>query len=140
MELMIQDGMCHNYKMVQFGWYTTDATTGNYTVYIGSYIIVNGNVNSSYLFSHIGYDSSCKVTGNTGATDGTEKPLIENIELLHVDSVTNMSSMFSSFGSSTMKSFDLGDAFDTGAVTDMEHMFEYMRKSNDGKYRHWRAI
>ena len=106
-----------------WGWYTTDATTGNYTVYIGSYIIVNGNVNSSYLFSHIGYDSSCKVTGNTGATDGTEKPLIENIELLHVDSVTNMSYMFNSFGFSTMKSFDLGDAFDTGAVTNMCLMF-----------------
>ena len=106
-----------------WGWYTTDATTGNYTVYIGSYIIVNGNVNSSYLFSHIGYDSSCKVTGNTGATDGTEKPLIENIELLHVDSVTNMSSMFQDFGFSTMKSFDLGNAFDTGAVTNMSWMY-----------------
>ena len=106
-----------------WGWYTTNATTGNYTVYIGSYIIMNGNVDSSYLFSYIGSDSTCKVTGNPNATDGTQKNLIENIELLHVNAVKNMSHMFDSFGNKTMKSFSLGTTFDTGMVTDMAGMF-----------------
>ena len=106
-----------------WGWYTTNATTGNYTVYIGSYIIMNGNVDSSYLFSYIGSDSTCKVTGNPNATDGTQKNLIENIELLHVNAVKNMSHMFDSFGNKTMKSFSLGTTFDTGMVKDMAGMF-----------------
>ena len=106
-----------------WGWYTTNATTGNYTVYIGSYIIMNGNVDSRYLFSYIGSDSTCKVTGNPNATDGTQKNLIENIELLHVNAVKNMSHMFDSFGNKTMKSFSLGTTFDTGMVKDMAGMF-----------------
>ena len=106
-----------------WGWYTTDATTGNYTVYIGSYIIMNGNVDSRNLFSYIGSDSTCKVTGNPNATDGTQKNLIENIELLHVNAVKNMSHMFDSFGNKTMKSFSLGTTFDTGMVKDMAGMF-----------------
>ncbi len=106
-----------------WGWYTTDAITGNYTVYIGSYIIMNGNVDSRNLFSYIGSDSTCKVTGNPNATDGTQKNLIENIELLHVNAVKNMSHMFDSFGNKTMKSFSLGTTFDTGMVKDMAGMF-----------------
>ena len=106
-----------------WGWYTTNSTTGNYTVYIGSYIIMNGNVNSSYLFTYIGYDSTCQVTGDTDATDETQKPLIENLDLLHVDGVTNMTAMFLGFGYSKMKSLDLGSSFDTSNVTDMKKMF-----------------
>ena len=107
-----------------WGWYTTDATTGNYTVYIGSYIIINSNVNSSYLFSYIGYDPTCKTTGDTEATDGTQKQLIENLDLLHVDGTTNMTGMFQYLGHAKMKSMDLGSLFDTSNVTNMTDMFK----------------
>ena len=104
-------------------WYTKKSN-GTFTVYIGSYTGINANKDSSYLFAHIGYDSSCAVTGNTGATDGTQKALIENLELLNVGSVTNMNHMFYNFGHKTMKSLNLGAAFDTTNVTNMNNMFE----------------
>ena len=53
-------------------WYEKNNSRGTYTVYIGSYTGINANRNSNYLFANIGYDSACAVTGNTGATDGTE--------------------------------------------------------------------
>ena len=102
-------------------WYKqTDEqkTKGTYTIYIGSPILINGNENSSYLFANIGSNSNCKVTGNTA-----DNPIIKNIELLHVDKVSNMSHMFENCGSANMKSFDLDDDFDTGNATDMSYMF-----------------
>ena len=99
-------------------WYET-TSRGTYIVHIGSPVIINGNVNSSYLFSYIGNSSSCATTGDT-----TSNPIIENLDLLHVDSVTNMSYMFNYFGSGKMKSFDLGESFDTSNVTNMEGMFQ----------------
>ena len=104
-------------------WYTK-SSKGLYTVYIGSYLGINANADSSYLFAHIGFDSTCSVTGNTGATDGTQKALIENIELLNTDAVANMNHMFYNFGHKTMKSLSLGSAFNTSSVTNMDNMFE----------------
>ena len=100
-----------------WGWYTT-TSRGTYVVYIGSYIIVNGNVNSSYLFANIGRDANCITTGDTA-----DNPLIENLELLHVDSVTDMSHMFDGAGYRAMETLDLGNNFDTGSVTNMSGMF-----------------
>ena len=104
-------------------WYEKNNSKGTYTVYIGSYSGINANADSSYLFANIGNNSACAVTGNTGATDGTEKPLIENIELLNVGTVDSMAGMFDSFGCETMKSFSLGNNFDTSNVTNMTGMF-----------------
>ena len=98
-------------------WYET-TSRGTYIVHIGSNIIMNGNVNSSYLFSYIGYDSACAET-----SEETNK-IIENLNLIHFDSVTKMGAMFGYFGYANMKSFSLGSNFDTSNVTDMVQMFE----------------
>ena len=97
-------------------WYET-TSRGTYIVHIGSSIIMNGNVDSSYLFANIGRDTACAETSEAS------NPIIENIGLLHVDNVTNMSHMFEDFGYSKMKTFSLGDGFDTSSVTDMSNMF-----------------
>ena len=84
-----------------------------HTVYIGSENEIYGNQNSSYLFSYVGYSNICTAT-NT----------ITNLNLLNVSNVTNMRAMFSRFGYRSMKSLDLGSAFDTSKVTDMSYMFD----------------
>ena len=105
------------------GWYET-TSRGTYIVHIGSYSGINANMDSSYLFSFIGSDENCAATGDTNATDGTQKPLIENIELLNVDTVDSMECMFELFGYATMKSFSLGTNFNTSNVTEMNGMFK----------------
>ena len=100
-----------------WAWYKDEDSNGLYEVYIGSYIIINGNVNSSYLFSYVGYNS------NSVVTNATTKPIIANLDLLHTDAVTNMQGMFQYLGYSKMSSFDLGSEFDTGNVTNMNSMF-----------------
>ena len=103
-------------------WYET-TSRGTYKVYVGSYTGINANENSSFMFDGIGEDYLCAVTGDIGATDGTEKPLIENIELLNVEAVTNMNGMFENFGTASMKSFSLGRNFKTTNVENMGSMF-----------------
>ena len=92
-------------------WYETNAN-GTYKVYIGSNDEIFGNVDSTRLFSYIGYASNC-----------TSTETITNIGLLNVSNVTNMRNMFSSTGYTAMTSLDLGDKFDTSNVTDMTSMF-----------------
>jgi len=92
-------------------WYSE--TSAPYTVYIGSNDDIYGNVNSSYLFSYIGYGENC---------DDTQ--VIQGLNLLHTENVTNMSSMFLSFGRKAMTSLILPESFDTSSVTDMSSMFE----------------
>ena len=104
-------------------WYET-TTRGTYTVYIGSYSGINANSDSSYLFAHIGYASNCVATGNTGATDGTQKALIENIGFLNTNAIHDMNHMFYNFGHKTMKSLDLGSNFNTSNATNMSSAFE----------------
>ena len=99
-------------------WYET-TSRGTYIVHIGSYLGINANKNSTNLFRNIGRSSAC------AETDETSNPIIENIELLNVQTVENMSYMFSEFGYSSMKTFDLGTNFDTSNVTDMRGMFNY---------------
>ena len=103
-------------------WYEKN-DKGFFTVYIGSYGVINSNKNASYLFAYIGYDSGCSVTGDTKATDGTERPLIENLDLLNVEFSTNMEKMFMNFGYNTMKSFSLGRNFKTSNAQNMDRMF-----------------
>ena len=50
--------------------------------------------------------------------------MIENLDLLHVDGVQNMSHMFDGCGYTKMQSLDLGNASDTTSVTDMSYMFK----------------
>ena len=93
------------------GWYETN-TNGTVKVYIGSNDEIFGNVNSSYLFAHIGRASNC-----------TTVETITNISLLNTSNVTIMSQMFSFTGYTAMTSLDLRDNFDTSNVIDMEGMF-----------------
>ena len=97
-------------------WYEKTARN-TYIVHIGSSIIMNGNIDSSYLFANIGKNTACAETSEAS------NPIIANIGLLHVDNVTNMSHMFEGFGYSKMKTFSLGNGFDTSAVTNMSYMF-----------------
>ena len=92
-------------------WYEPSAN-GTVKVYIGSNEEIFGNVDSSYLFAHIGYSSNCTATET-----------ISNIGLLNTGNVTDMSRMFYSTGYTAMTSLDLGDNFDTSNVTDMSFMF-----------------
>ena len=87
-------------------WYS------NSKVYIASDYPIYANVDSSYLFSYIGYAS--------GATSGNT---IENLDLLSTTFTTNMQYMFRGLGYATMTSFALGDNFETSRVTNMEGMF-----------------
>ena len=93
-------------------WYETN-DNGTMKVYIGSNNEIFGNVNSSYLFSFIGYSENCTTT-----------EVITNIDLLNTSNVTNMSKMFRSTGYNAMTSLDLGGNFDTSNVSDMNTMFE----------------
>ena len=88
-------------------WYS------NSKVYIASDYPIYANVDSSYLFSYIGYAS--------GATSGNT---IENLDLLSTTFTTNMQYMFRGLGYATMTSFALGDNFETSRVTNMEGMFQ----------------
>ena len=92
-------------------WYES-STNGTVKVYIGSNGAIFGNVNSSYLFSYIGYSSNCTATET-----------ITNIELLNTSNVTTMKFMFYNTGYESMTSLDLGNNFDTSNVTDMYEMF-----------------
>ena len=92
-------------------WYESSAND-TVKVYIGSNDEIFGNVDSSYLFSYIGYSENCT---------STEK--ITNIDLLNTSNVTNMNSMFNRTGWRAMTSLDLGENFDTSNVTDMSYMF-----------------
>ena len=92
-------------------WYES-STNGTVKVYIGSNGAIFGNVNSSYLFSYIGYSSNCTATET-----------ITNIELLNTSNVTTMKFMFYNTGYESMTSLDLGNNFDTSNVTDMYQMF-----------------
>ena len=85
-------------------------------MFIGSNSEIYANADSSYLFSYIGYDSSC-----------TETSVINDINLLNTSNVTNMGEMFKYCGYTAMTSLDLGDKFDTSNVTDMQCMLD--RKS-----------
>ena len=98
-------------------WCEKNSTTGKYIVHIGTTIIMNGNVNSTNLFNYIGYSSGCATTSEAS------NKIIKNIELLHVDNVRNMTNMFAHMGYTSMKSFSLGNSFDTGKVENMEGMF-----------------
>ena len=99
-------------------WY--EKTTRNtYIVHIGSTIIINGNQDSTNLFNYVGYSTNCAVTNEAS------NKIIKNIELLHVDNVTNMKNMFAYLGYGKMQTFSLGSAFDTTNVTDMSGMFQY---------------
>ena len=91
----------------------TKQTTAPYTVYIGSEGGILANRNSSYLFAHIGYGSSCTAT-----------EVIKNLNLLDTSSVTNMTAMFKNCGYQKMTSLDLGSNFYTSNVTNMSSMFE----------------
>ena len=107
-----------------WAWYTTrtaDDGTTLYTVYIGSTIIINANVNSSYLFANIGHDENCKVTGDPGVANDE---MIQNLYIVHLSCVTNMQSMFEGCGYANMKSLDLGDGFDTKSANNMKDMFK----------------
>ena len=88
-------------------WYS------NSKVYIASDYPIYANVDSSYLFSYIGYASGV-TSGNT----------IENLDLLSTTFTTNMQYMFRGLGYETMTSFALGDNFETSRVTNMEGMFQ----------------
>ena len=88
-------------------WYS------NSKVYIASDYPIYANVDSSYLFSYIGY-----------ASGGTSGNTIENLDLLSTTFTTNMQYMFRGLGYSTMTSFALGDSFETSRVTNMEGMFQ----------------
>ena len=104
-----------------WAWYTTrTAEDGTilYTVYIGSYIIMNGNVSSDYLFANLGKNPNCKVTGDT-----TGNEFIKNLHILQTASITNMSYMFTGCGYANMKSLDLGSAFNTVSAKNMKGMF-----------------
>ena len=92
-------------------WYDTN-TNGTVKVYIGSNDEIFGNVDSCYLFAHIGYASKCTATET-----------ITNINLLNTSNVTNMSYMFENTGCTAMANLDLGEKFDTSNVTTMERMF-----------------
>ena len=99
-------------------WY--EKTSRNtYIVHIGSTIIINGNQDSTNLFNYVGYSKNCAVTNEAS------NKIIKNIELLHVDNVTNMKNMFAYLGYGKMQTFSLGSAFDTTNVTDMSGMFQY---------------
>ena len=99
-------------------WY--EKTSRNtYIVHIGSTIIINGNQDSTNLFNYVGYSTNCAVTNEAS------NKIIKNIELLHVDNVTNMKNMFAYLGYGKMQTFSLGSAFDTTNVTDMSGMFQY---------------
>ena len=89
-------------------WYEVDEN-GYYSVTIGQDGGVTANVNSSYLFSCIGYNVS----------NGTEVK-IEGLENLDTSNVTNMADMFHYCKSLT--SLDVS-SFDTSKVTDMSYMF-----------------
>ena len=93
--------------------WTEPSANGTVKVYIGSNDEIFGNVDSSYLFSYIGYAENCTATET-----------ITNIGLLNTSNVTNMREMFCNTGRTAMTSLDLGDKFDTSNVTDMNHMFD----------------
>ena len=93
-------------------WYEENGN-GTVKVYIGSNHQMFGNIDSSYLFSCIGFVSSC-----------TSTETITNIELLNTSNVTDMSWMFNNTGYRTMTSLDLGDNFDTSNAMNMKFMFE----------------
>ena len=93
-------------------WY--DASSSPYTVNIASSFDMYANANSSYLFSYIGFGDSCT------ATD-----VIDKMNLLNTQCVTNMRGMFQYCGYKKMTSFSLGNKFDTTNVTDMAYMFYY---------------
>ena len=99
-------------------WYEENSN-GTVKVYIGSNHQIFGNIDSSYLFSYIGYASTCTATET-----------ISNIELLNTSNVTNMSYMFNSAGYRTMTSLDLGDNFDTSHVTNMSDMFYWTGRNS----------
>lgn len=91
-------------------WYSE--TSAPYTVYIGSKEDIYGNVNSSYLFSYIGKNTTC-----------TKTETIKNLNLLHTANVTDMKYMFQYCGYNVMTSLTLPTTFDTKNVTDMSYMF-----------------
>lgn len=91
---------------------SAQATRGVYTVYIGSNDKIFGNVDSSYLFSYIGYSTNC-----------TEPETIKSLNLLDTRNVTDMSYMFQYCGYNAMTGINWGSNFDTSNVTDMSYMF-----------------
>ena len=122
--------------------WTEPSANGTVKVYIGSNDEIFGNVDSSYLFSYIGFSENCTATETitnigllnvsnvtyminmfnwTGYTAMTSLDLGENFD---TSNVTYMNSMFYQTGYTAMTSLDLGDKFDTSKVTDMNSMFE----------------
>ena len=93
-------------------WYTTNAN-GSLKVYIGSDSEIFANQDSTDLFAYIGKGDKC-----------TSTETITNIDLLNVNSVTNMYRMFRYTGYKSMKKLELGSKFDTSNVTNMKEMFE----------------
>ena len=96
-----------------YAWYEDDNYNGLYEIYIWSGVVLYANPNSSYLFNYIGSNPNCE-----------EEETIENIHLLNVINVTDMSYMFSNVGTEKMKTLNLGAKFDTSKVTNMNHMFQ----------------
>ena len=92
-----------------WAWYTG---SGPYQVYIGSDEFMCANQNSRYLFSYIGYASSC-----------TAENVINGLEYLNTVTATDMLGMFFLCGFGNMTTLDLGNNFDTSNVTDMTQMF-----------------
>ena len=86
---------------------TSASDSSYYDLYIQGDGRIYANPNSSYLFYGFSYLDK-----------------INNIELLNINRVTNMESMFYNTGneSETFK-LDLGDEFDTSNVTNMAQMF-----------------
>ena len=93
-------------------WYDTIAGYDTVKVYIGSNNDIFGNIDSSYLFSYVGYSENCK-----------DVSTISLNELLNTCNVENMSHMFYATGTQSMQALRLGDNFDTSNVTDMSYMF-----------------
>ena len=89
-------------------WYEVDEN-GYYSVTIGQDGGVTANVDSSWLFNHIGFS----------VTNGTEVK-IEGLENLDTSNVTNMRCMFYACGKLT--SLDVSK-LDTSKVTNMDSMF-----------------
>ena len=92
-----------------WAWYTG---SGPYQVYIGSDTFMCANKDSRYLFSYIGYASSCTATS-----------VINGLDILNTTTATNMGGMFQYCGHKKMTSLNLGSNFDTTNVTNMDSMF-----------------
>ena len=96
-----------------YAWYNEKSVP--YTVHIAGELNINANSNSSYLFANIGNGTECK-----------EESVIENLERLNTNNVTDMSYMFYNTGYKKMKRFALPENFKINKVETIEGMFQGM--------------